>query len=144
MATTNYQNYQNPWLYGYNQPPTMSNQNGMNFNTQFPQQNTNNLMVVPINGGEATANAYPVASGNTVMLVDFEIGKFWLKSNVNGIPQRLRPFLFKEELPEQPQQAIQQTTNVSRDEFERLSKSVSSISDNVNKLIAELGGTTNE
>ena len=144
MATTNYQNYQSPWLYGYNQPPTMSNQNGMNFNAQFPQQNTNNLMVVPINGGEATANAYPVASGNTVMLIDFEIGKFWLKSNVNGIPQRLRPFLFKEELPEQPQQVRQPATNVSREEFDKLSMSVSSLSDNVNKLIAELGGTTNE
>ena len=119
------------------------NQSQQMFGNQMPQQNFGSFMTVLVQG-EAGANAYPVASGNTVMLMDFDSGKFWLKSNVNGIPQRLRPFSFKEELSEQPQQAIQQTTNVSRDEFERLSKSVSSLSDNVNKLIAELGGTTNE
>lgn len=133
-------NYTNPSMYGYNQQTALNNQNGMNFNTQFPQQNTNSLIVVPISGGEATANAYPVASGNTVILMDFELGKFWLKSNVNGIPQRLRPFSFKEELSNQPQQTVVPTSGVSRDEFEKLSNSVSSLSDNVNKLIAELGG----
>lgn len=141
MASTNYANYVNPWMYGYNQQPTIGNQNGMNFNTQFPQQNTNNLVVVPINGGEATANAYPVASGNTVMLIDFEIGKFWLKSNVNGIPQRLRPFSFREDV--QDQQQVQQSAGqpISRVEFDNLAQNVSSLSNDVKKLIEELGGT---
>lgn len=106
------------------QPPT---------NQQIPQ-NFGSLMTVFVQG-EAGANAYPVASGNTVMLMDFESGKFWLKSNVNGIPQRLRSFSFSEEIQGQTQN--QQISAVSREEFDKLSDSVS-------KLIAELGGASNE
>ena len=139
-------NHGNPYTYGNTTngiSNTNTNQNQLMYGNQLPQQNFGSFMTVLVQG-EAGANAYPVASGNTVMLMDFDSGKFWLKSNVNGIPQRLRPFSFKEELPEQPQQVTQQIANVSRDEFEKLSKSVSSLSDNVNKLIAELGGTSNE
>lgn len=87
--------------------------------------------------GEAGAAAYPVASGNTVMLMDFDSNKFWLKStNVNGIPQQLRSFSFKEEIQE-----IQNGSNsVTRDEFVTLSNNVSVLSESVNKLIRELGG----
>ena len=99
-------------------------------------QNTGSFMTIPVQG-EAGANLYPVASGNTVMLIDFDLNKFWIKSNVNGVPQRLRAFHFKEEVNEQPQQQAQNIDFVSREEFNRLAQ-------NVEKLIAELGGTSDE
>ena len=139
-------NYSNPWVYGYgnqqymNTPNQMTNnQNNMNYANQIPQQNYGSFMTVLVQG-EAGANAYPVASGNTVMLLDYDSGKFWIKSNVNGIPQRLRTFRFVEESPEQPQTQPNSSQTVTREEFGKLSDSVNVLSDNVKKLIDELGG----
>lgn len=141
-------NYNNLWNYGYgNQQQMMNgqnnmanNQNPLMYGNQLPQQNFGSFMTVLVQG-EAGANAYPVASGNTVMLMDYDSGKFWIKSNVNGIPQRLRSFSFKED--SQDQQQGQQSTGqtVSRNEFNNLSNSVSALSRDVKKLIEELGGT---
>ena len=142
MATTmSYNsNYGNPWgmnNFGQNQGQNVlqtNNQNSLFYGNQIPQQSYGSFMTVLVQG-EAGANAYPVASGNTVMLMDFESGKFWLKSNVNGIPQRLRSFSFSEEIQGQTQN--QQISAVSREEFNKLA-------DSVNKLLEELGGTANE
>lgn len=120
-----------------NQNNMSMNQNQLVYGNQ--QQNDGSLMTVFVQG-EAGANAYPVASGNTVLLIDFESGKFWLKSNVNGIPQRLRAFSFIEKTPENSETSTDNVSIVSRDEFNSLSKSVSDLTSNVNKLIAELGG----
>jgi len=96
----------------------------------------NGLMyTAPVNG-EAGAQMYPVAAGNTILLIDFNAGKFWLKSNENGIPSPLRTFSFKEELPK-----IQNGGNqVTREEFDILTQSVTALSENLNKLVTELGG----
>ena len=104
--------------------------------TYQQNQNSNSFYTVLVNG-EAGANTYPVASGNTVLLMDFNSNKFWLKStNVNGIPQQLRTFTFKEEIQE-----IQNGSNsVTRDEFNTLSQNVLSLTQSVNKLLSELGG----
>lgn len=151
MATTMpySSNYGNPWsinnfgqTQGQNVLPN-NNQNPAFYNNQIPQQNYGSFMTVLVQG-EAGANAYPVASGNTVMLMDFESGKFWLKSNVNGIPQRLRSFSFAEELPEQSRRKEQMSSTISREEFDGLSSSVAKLSECVNKLIADLGGSSNE
>ena len=141
-------NYNNSWNYGYgNQQQLMNTQNSVNnnqnplmFGNQVPQQNFGSFMTVLVQG-EAGANAYPVASGNTVMLMDYDSGKFWIKSNVNGIPQRLRSFSFKEDV--QDQQQVQQSAGqpISRVEFDNLAQNVSSLSNDVKKLIEELGGT---
>ena len=142
-------NYGNPWnanVMGQTQiqnVPQNNAQNPLVYGNQVPQQNYGSFMTVLVQG-EAGANAYPVASGNTVMLMDFESGKFWLKSNVNGIPQRLRSFSFMEEVQEQPKQQTQATPTITREEFDRLSGNVAKLSDSVSKLIAELGGTSNE
>lgn len=108
----------------------------MYMNPPQPAPSEGGFYTVLVNG-EAGAAAYPVASGNTVMLMDFESNKFWLKStNVNGIPQQLRSFSFKEEVQE-----IQNGRNsVTRDEFVTLSNNVNSLSESVNKLLRELGG----
>lgn len=144
-----YPNYGNPYMnnpYGMNMNTQMnpnyssSNQNQLMYGNQGNQQNDGSLMTVFVQG-EAGANAYPVASGNTVLLMDFESGKFWLKSNVNGIPQRLRSFSFEEKTPEKTEIPSASKSVVSRDEFNTLSKSVTDLANNVNKLISELGGT---
>ena len=141
-------NYTNAWNYGYgnqqqmmnNQANMTNNQNPLMYGNQLPQQNFGSFMTVLVQG-EAGANAYPVASGNTVMLMDYDSGKFWIKSNVNGIPQRLRSFSFREDV--QDQQQVQQSAGqpISRVEFDNLAQNVSSLSNDVKKLIEELGGT---
>lgn len=60
--------------------------------------------------GEAGAKAYPVAPGNTVMLMDSESDMFFIKSaDQNGIPLPLRSFSYKE-LP-----AVSSTQNETLD-----------------------------
>ena len=109
---------------------------------QPPQQTQTSSFYTVLVNGDAGANAYPVASGNTVLLMDFNSNKFWLKStNANGIPQPLRCFDFKEEIQE-----IQNGSGngVTRDEFNVLSQNVSSLAESVNKLLHDLGGSGNE
>lgn len=109
---------------------------------QPPQQTQTSSFYTVLVNGDAGANAYPVASGNTVLLMDFNSNKFWLKStNANGIPQPLRCFDFKEEVQE-----IQNGSGngVTRDEFNILSQNVSSLTESVNKLLHDLGGSGNE
>ena len=135
-------NYGNQAMQGMTNPTMFSNMNPM-YGGQQNMQNTGSFMTVLVQG-EAGANAYPVASGNTVMLMDFESNKFWLKSNVNGIPQRLRSFSFAEEVQEQPKQQAQSTPTITREEFDGLSSNVAKLSESVSKLIADLGGAGNE
>ena len=118
--------------------PWMVNPTWTNTETQ-PQQNTGSFMTVAVQG-EAGANAYPVASGNTVMLIDFESGKFWIKSNMNGIPQRLRTFTFNEEIQNEPKES----GSVTREEFDALSNNVATLAANISKLVSGLGGVDNE
>lgn len=120
--------------YMQNSPIWNQNQQLNNIQQQTQQIADGSMMAVFVQG-EAGANAYPVASGSTVLLIDFDSGKFWLKSNVNGIPQKLRTFAFSESTNEQMQNVGNQA--VTREEFDRLEKSV-------NKLISELGGVVNE
>jgi len=102
-------------------------------------QNENPFFTSFVNG-ESGANAYLVGAGRTGLLFDFNLGKFWIKeTDSNGIPKPIRTFSFKEETP-QPQTAQQNVNGVSRDEFTQLTKSVSMLSDSVNKLLKDLGG----
>lgn len=94
------------------------------------QQNAG-LMTIFVNS-EDEVNFYPVAAGLTVMLVSFNMGKFYLKSTgKNGVPEPLRVFSFNEEtsLP----QIQNGGTFVTRDELDNLS-------DKLNALIEKLGG----
>jgi hypothetical protein len=83
-----------------NGPNTGVNNNGMNFGWSLPsppQNSTGSFMAVIVNGGEASVNAYPVAAGTTVILIDFNVKKFWIKStDVNSMPQPVRTFNFDE------------------------------------------------
>ena len=105
----------------------------------YNQQMNNQIITIPVQG-ENVVNTYPVAIGATVIFIDFNAGKFWIKSNESGIPSQPRRFNFTEETPQ-----IQNGGNlVSRDEFNQLAASVSAMSQNFDKLVKELGGSGNE
>lgn len=83
-----------------NGPITGVNNGNTNFGWSLPsppQNSTGSFMAVIVNGGEASVNAYPVAAGTTVILIDFNVKKFWIKStDVNSMPQPVRTFNFDE------------------------------------------------
>lgn len=81
---------------GYNQPQQYQQY-------QPYQQASNNVIVVPVQG-ESGASMYPVAAGNTVLLMDFNLKKFWIKStDINGLPAKFAAFDFKEAVKPMPQ-----------------------------------------
>ncbi len=86
---------------------------------QYQQQSNNNVIVVPVQG-EAGARVYPVAAGNTVLLIDFDSKKFWLKStDFNGMQSRFATFNFTEEIQQQANDNF-----ISRSEFNDLKQSI--------------------
>lgn len=97
--------------------------------------------------GEASAKAYPVAPGSSVLLMDSEGSRFYIKSaDISGMPNPLRTFEFREigvpALPASPVQTQQTAPDMSafvtRDELEkRLSALLA-------PATATNGGTTNE
>jgi nitrous oxide reductase accessory protein NosL len=117
--------------------------------TPAPQTN-NGLVWVQ---GEAAAKSYPVAPNSTVMLMDSEGERFYLKSaDASGMPLPLRVFEYKERT-----ETAQQTAGgsvaafddldnkfVTRDEFERRMASIAPQKKSKNKLTedAEDGDTT--
>lgn len=81
------------------------------------QQGNNGLIWVQ---GEAGAKSYIVAPGNTVMLMDSEGERFYLKSaDASGMPMPLRIFEYKEctEVPSQASNATVTAQNVNLDNF---------------------------
>lgn len=105
----------NNYFGGYSPPQQFFQQ----FQQQPPQQN-NSVSVVTVQG-EAGARIYPVAAGNTVLLIDFDSKKFWLKStDLNGMPSRFAAFSFTEEV-----KPANDTDNfISRNEFNELKQSI--------------------
>lgn len=89
------------------------------FQFQQQPQNNNSVMVVPVQG-EAGARVYPVAAGSTVLLIDFDAKKFWLKStDINCMPSRFAAFNFTEEIQQQGGDNF-----ISRAEFNDLKQSI--------------------
>lgn len=96
------------------------------------QQGNNGLIWVQ---GEAGAKSYIVAPGNTVMLMDSEVERFYLKSaDASGMPMPLRTFEYKERT-ETPSQAFSTPVSahnvnfdnfVTREEFEQRMASMAS------------------
>lgn len=61
------------------------------------QQQNNNTGITWVQG-EAGAKAYPVAPGNSVLLMDSENSYFYIKTTDNsGVPQPIRKFKYEEE-----------------------------------------------
>lgn len=109
--------------------PTMNVYGASAINNSF----SGSVLTVLVSGEDEVKN-YPVAAGTTVMLLDFNGSKFWLKTtDTNGLPQPVRTFEFSESTPK----AEIQNVTVSREEFDELSKKM-------DRLLAELGGSSNE
>lgn len=104
----------------------------------YQQPTTNNGVMVATVQGEAGARVYPVAAGNTVLLIDFDAKKFWLKStDNNGMPSRFAAFTFTEEV----RQTGDTGNFISRGEFDDLKKTIDAQLKQIVDLIR--GGTGN-
>lgn len=99
-----------------------------------PQQQSSLLTVFV--SSEEEVNMYPVAAGVTVLLISFNMRKFYLKATgKNGIPEPLRVFNFNEEDAQTAATLVNQNDGkyVGRDEFDALTKKLDDI-------VEKLGG----
>lgn len=71
--------------------------------------------------GEAGAKAYPVAAGNSLLLMDSEKQVFYIKTtDASGMPQPLRRFVYHEDVAESATiPAIDTSLYVTHDELEK-------------------------
>ena len=114
--------YNNYFPMGYQQYYPQQTNMMQQQNTQAPQQNNSIIWVQ----GEAGAKAYPVAPGNSVLLMDSESECFYIKStDHSGVPMPLRSFTYTEIVQsQQPNEEPKVDTSqfVTRSEFEELKK----------------------
>jgi hypothetical protein len=126
MAIYNYglpaPNYQMPVTYQQQYPQVQQTVS----NTPINTNHTNSIIWVQ---GEAGAKAYPVAPGNSLLLMDSESECFYIKTtDASGVPMPLRAFTYTEivqtqdEEKEQPQ--IDTSQFITRAEFEELKKMI--------------------
>lgn len=129
MAIYNYglpsPNYQVPMQYQQQYPiqQTVSN---------TPISSNNNSASIIWVQGEAGAKAYPVAPGNSVLLMDSESECFYIKStDASGIPMPLRVFAYNEVVQTQQQEAptsqIDTSQFVTRSELEELREMINEL-----------------
>jgi len=122
MAYNNYfPQYQQAYPQAYYGMP--QNQPTMPQNTQQNQGGG-----IPWVQGEAAAKAYPVASGQSVLLMDSENSTFYIKStDASGMPQPLRIFDYKERSSQKTEAGVVKNTPndyVSRSEFDEFREDV--------------------
>ena len=134
--------YPTPWVYNNYQQQMLQNasmqmQPGMQQvplpNQQQSAMNTpiqNELMLVLIKDDNAVQN-YPVANGNSVMLMNYDSGKFWIKSMTNGVTPTITEHKFEVVNGNQKSSA---SNFVSQEEFKALSANV----DRIQKIIEDL------
>ena len=118
--------YNNPYQYSFGVPGQMNQFQQQPVQipaqpVQQPQQNNNGILWV---SGEVGAKSYLVAPGTSVLLMDSESEKFYIKStDVSGMPQPLRTFEYNEvgsQMP--PKQTVQNMDSkyVTRQEYDDL------------------------
>ena len=117
--------YYNSYLpQGYYQGVSMP-YNAPNLPSNTQAQQNNQITWVQ---GEAAAKAYPVGSGNSVLLMDSEESVFYIKStDQSGMPQPLRVFDYKERTAQHAGPAaagVQADEFVTRSEFEAFKKTL--------------------
>lgn len=115
--------YSNPVTYSPNyfvpnMVPQMQQPMPVQAQQQAPQNSSNGLIWVQ---GESGAKSYLVAPNNTVLLMDSESPKFFIKSADNsGMPQPLRVFEYKELTQKtQKEEIIDSNKYVTREEFDK-------------------------
>lgn len=112
-----YGNYMPPMNGGFN-GAMQDNLSQLRVSQPQNQQNMSGAVWVQ---GEVGAKSYPVAPGNSVVLMDSEASRFYIKAvDMQGIPMPLRTFEFKEVgVPEQTTSAAapDMSQYVTRDEL---------------------------
>lgn len=102
------------------------------------QQNNNGLIWVQ---GEAGAKSYLVAPNTTVMLMDSESQRFFLKSSdASGMPQPLRVFEYSEKPVNAPktvpiEQAIDYSSFATKAEFDAFKDEINGILKNIPRQV---------
>ena len=148
-----YMNPYQPYQTGY-QPQGLPNMQSQGF-SQAPVANSGINWV----SGEVGAKSYLVAPNSTVLLMDSDTTRFYLKSaDSSGMPT-LRIFEYKE-VVNQPQNALQSSQTaeinldnkyVTREEYDSLKRQYESIMDRLDGMVdsakpakSRRGGTGNE
>ena len=135
-----YQNVPNQW-YPYYQTPTSTQMTSMN-QMQQPQQNNQpagNQGFVWVQG-EAGAKAYPVAAGNSVLLMDSESPVLYMKStDISGRPLPIETYdLVKREdrpvITQAPVQQVQQP-QIDLSQYVTMSELEAKVEELVNKAL---------
>lgn len=132
--------YNNPYQYSFGVPGQMNQFQQQPVQmpaqpVQQPQQNNNGILWV---SGEVGAKSYLVAPGTSVLLMDSESEKFFIKStDVSGMPQPLRTFEYHEvgtQMP--PKQPVQNMDNkyVTRQEYDDLKGKYEAIINRLNSF----------
>lgn len=115
MAYNNYfpQYYPNPMMQQQAMPSQMpSNQQASASGINWVQ-------------GEQAAKSYPVASGQSVLLMDSEASVFYIKStDQSGMPQPLRVFEYSERKADHSESPMIKQDFVSRAEFDEFKEDV--------------------
>lgn len=115
------------------QPPVAQPVDNRYFSQVPMNQSTqqNSLLTIFVNS-EDEVNYYPVAAGVTVMLIAFNLGKFYFKTTgKNGVPEPIRVFKFEEVLP---------SPQVNANDNFATKEEINNLSEKLNKLIESLGG----
>lgn len=131
---------QNPYQYSFGVPGQMNQFQQQPVQmpaqpVQQPQQNNNGILWV---SGEVGAKSYLVAPGTSVLLMDSESEKFFIKStDVSGMPQPLRTFEYHEigtQMP--PKQPVQNMDSkyVTRQEYDDLKGKYEAIINRLNSF----------
>lgn len=92
--------------------------------------------------GEAAAKSYPVAAGQSVLLMDSEASAFYIKStDQSGMPQPLRIFDYSERTTAHSEAGVVKTESgdyVSRAEFDRFKEEIKRSMKGIRKPTIEL------
>lgn len=142
--------YNNPYQYSFGVPGQMNQFQQQPVQipaqpVQQPQQNNSGILWV---SGEVGAKSYLVAPGTSVLLMDSESEKFFIKStDVSGMPQPLRTFEYHEvgtQMP--PKHPAQNMDNkyVTRQEYDDLKAKCDAIASRLNSFSEPVRANTEQ
>lgn len=124
----------------YNNQPYQNANFGMNYGI-YPVQQKGITTVAIISGGYQSAESYPVAAGNTAVLMDFNLGKFWLKTtDIYGRPLPMEEYQFFK--PTSMQQSTKEPTQQNQNDYVK-KEDFNAVVQMVSELYKELKGDTN-
>lgn len=103
---------------------------------QQPQQQSTNSGLIWVQG-ESGAKSYLVAPGNTVLLMDSESQKFYIKSaDASGMPMPLRIFEYAEIKPQNASQKHESSSGIDMSSYVTKNE--------LEQKLAELRGSNND